>query len=212
MRELWTTGVSEPQGRVFPDGRLPAGARCRSRRSRSSPPASPTAACASPPSRPTTISAAGGGINDAAVDSPRMSSACARRPPHRAAPCGALALTMIIADETDEAAMAKWEHYMAGTDLEALAWRDGQAGAGREGRRRIRPPAASVRSDRVPTNRLRLIGSYATVARLLDEMRRDRRPAGRHADLRRLRDRASSSSAPRIQPLMKSRANLAMAA
>ena len=30
-------------------------------------------------------------------------------------------LQMIIADETDAAAMAKWEHYKAGTDLEALA-------------------------------------------------------------------------------------------
>ena len=41
--------------------------------------------------------------------------------------CGALILTMIIADETDEAAIAKWEHYKAGTDLEALAYRDEQA-------------------------------------------------------------------------------------
>ena len=41
--------------------------------------------------------------------------------------CGALILTMIIADETDEAANAKWEHYKAGTDLEALAYRDEQA-------------------------------------------------------------------------------------
>ena len=30
--------------------------------------------------------------------------------------CGALVLTMIIADETDAAAEAKWEHYKAGTD------------------------------------------------------------------------------------------------
>ena len=41
----------------------------------------------------------------------------------------ALALTMIIADETDEAAMAKWEHYKAGVDLEALDWSRSQAGA-----------------------------------------------------------------------------------
>ena len=34
---------------------------------------------------------------------------------------------MIIADETDEAAEAKWEHYKTGTDYEAMAWRDGQA-------------------------------------------------------------------------------------
>ena len=31
--------------------------------------------------------------------------------------CGALVLTMIIADETDAAAMAKWEHYKIGTDF-----------------------------------------------------------------------------------------------
>src|SRR4029450_5807589 len=41
----------------------------------------------------------------------------------------ALALTLIIADETDEAAMAKWEHYKSGTDLDALAWSRAQAGA-----------------------------------------------------------------------------------
>ena len=41
--------------------------------------------------------------------------------------CGALILQMVIADETDAAAMAKWEHYKSGTDLEALAWRDTQA-------------------------------------------------------------------------------------
>ena len=34
---------------------------------------------------------------------------------------------MVIADETDDAAMAKWEHYVDGTDHEAIAWRDGQA-------------------------------------------------------------------------------------
>src|SRR5271156_2768651 len=40
---------------------------------------------------------------------------------------GALILMMVIADETDQAAMAKWEYYKVGTDLEAIAWRDSQA-------------------------------------------------------------------------------------
>jgi pyrimidine oxygenase len=31
--------------------------------------------------------------------------------------CGALILTMIIADETDAAAQAKWEHYKDGVDM-----------------------------------------------------------------------------------------------
>jgi pyrimidine oxygenase len=83
--------------------------------------------------------------------------------------CGAMLLMMIIADETDEAAMAKWHHYVAGTDLEALAWRDAQAAAD------VKAEAHStvgrmIRSDRVPTNMLRLIGSYETVARQLDAL------------------------------------------
>jgi len=41
--------------------------------------------------------------------------------------CGALVLQLIIADETDDAAIAKWEHYKAGADHEALAYRDAQA-------------------------------------------------------------------------------------
>jgi pyrimidine oxygenase len=43
--------------------------------------------------------------------------------------CRAMLLLMIIADETDEAAMAKWDHYVEGTDIEALNWRDSQAAA-----------------------------------------------------------------------------------
>jgi pyrimidine oxygenase len=83
--------------------------------------------------------------------------------------CRAMLLLMIIADETDEAAMAKWDHYVAGTDIEALNWRDSQAAAD------VKAEAHStvgrmIRSDRVPTNLMRLIGSYATVARQLDEL------------------------------------------
>jgi pyrimidine oxygenase len=39
---------------------------------------------------------------------------------------GALEMTMIIADETDAAAVAKWEHYKTGTDHEGIAWRESQ--------------------------------------------------------------------------------------
>ena len=65
--------------------------------------------------------------------------------------------------------MAKWDHYVAGTDLEALAWRDGQAAAD------VKAEAHStvgrmVRALREPTTMLRLIGSHATVARHLDEL------------------------------------------
>ncbi|PZW48806.1 pyrimidine oxygenase [Humitalea rosea] len=85
------------------------------------------------------------------------------------ASCEAMLLMMIIADETDEAAMKKWEHYVEGTDLEALGWRDSQAAAD------VKAEAHStvgrmVTSDRVPTNMLRLIGSYETVAKHMDEL------------------------------------------
>ena len=85
--------------------------------------------------------------------------------------CGALVLTMIIADETDAAAEAKWQHYVAGTDHEAIAWRDGQSNEdpnpdpyGGPVRRRY------LTENKLPTNQGVLCGSYAKVASMLDEM------------------------------------------
>jgi pyrimidine oxygenase len=82
--------------------------------------------------------------------------------------CGALLMTLIIADETDEAAMAKWEHYKAGVDLEALDYRDAQA-ADDPGKDPMSLPARRHR-DREPSISGLLVGSYASVARMLDEM------------------------------------------
>jgi len=85
--------------------------------------------------------------------------------------CSALLLTMIIADETDAAAEAKWEHYKAGADLEALAYRDEQAADdpstdiyAQPNRRKI------LDSIKLPTNQGVLVGSYEKVAGMLDEM------------------------------------------
>ena len=85
--------------------------------------------------------------------------------------CGALVLTMVIADETDAAAGAKWEHYKAGTDMEALRHRDEQARDdpstdiyGGANRRRI------LGTDQLPTNMGVLVGSYVSIARMLDEL------------------------------------------
>ncbi len=85
--------------------------------------------------------------------------------------CGALVLQMIIADETDAAAEAKWEHYKAGTDLEALAHRDAQASDDpnpdpySQAHKRV-----TLGIDKLPTNQGVLVGSYAKVARMLDEL------------------------------------------
>jgi pyrimidine oxygenase len=85
--------------------------------------------------------------------------------------CGALILQMIIADETDESAMAKWEHYKAGTDVEALAYRDAQAEDdpnkdpySQANKRR------TMQIEKLPTNQGVLVGSYASIARMLDEL------------------------------------------
>ena len=85
--------------------------------------------------------------------------------------CGALILTMIICDETDDAAMAKWEHYKAGTDYEALAWRDAQAGDDPNKDPFSQPHRHKVMGQgSLPTNQGVLVGSYASVARMLDQM------------------------------------------
>ncbi len=85
--------------------------------------------------------------------------------------CGALLMTMIIADETDAAALAKWEHYKAGADLEALAYRDAQA-ADDPNKDPYAGPSRRLQhgGDARPTNQGVLCGSYASIARMLDEM------------------------------------------
>jgi pyrimidine oxygenase len=84
---------------------------------------------------------------------------------------GALATAMIIADETDEAAWAKWEHYKAGTDIEALSWSSNQAAIDtRASEHSTKAFRVAQRKEAVPNNGNRLIGSYAAVARMLDEM------------------------------------------
>uniref|UniRef100_UPI0035CB4A42 pyrimidine utilization protein A n=1 Tax=uncultured Methylobacterium sp. TaxID=157278 RepID=UPI0035CB4A42 len=77
-------------------------------------------------------------------------------------------LFMIISDETDEAAMAKWEHYKAGADAEAIAWLglqgsvDTKSGSDTNVRQMVDPTSA------VNINMGTLVGSYAKVAQMLD--------------------------------------------
>ena len=83
---------------------------------------------------------------------------------------GAYTLFMVIADETDEAAQAKWECYKAGKDLDALTWLGAQATAddkaqvGSTAQTMINPVSA------VNFNMGTVVGSYASVARMLDEL------------------------------------------
>ncbi len=78
-------------------------------------------------------------------------------------------LVMIIAEETDEAAMAKWENYKAGADQGAIAWLGEQGAADKTSAttnvRQLADPTSAVN-----LNMGTLVGSYAKVAAMLDEI------------------------------------------
>ncbi len=83
---------------------------------------------------------------------------------------GSYMLYMVIADETDAAAMAKWDRYVAGADQEALAHLLGKA-AEDPAPGTTSMAAAVLRSPSpVNFNMGTLAGSYATVAAMLDEV------------------------------------------
>ncbi len=78
-------------------------------------------------------------------------------------------LVMIIAAETDGEAMAKWRHYNAGVDVDAIAWLADQGAKDKVNTstnvRQLAAPEGAVN-----INMGTLVGSYANVARMLDEM------------------------------------------
>lgn len=82
---------------------------------------------------------------------------------------GAYVLIMVIADETDEAAMAKWAHYAAGKDPEALAWVVDQAAADKHSGSATTAKFMGIPDQAVNFNMATFCGSYVNVARMLDE-------------------------------------------
>ena len=83
---------------------------------------------------------------------------------------GALSLFMVIADETDEAAHATWQDYHDNADHAALAYMAGETATdttsdGTSTARTIALPEGAVNF-----NMGTLVGSYETVAKLLDEV------------------------------------------
>ena len=79
-------------------------------------------------------------------------------------------LTMVLAEEKSEEAWAKWEHYKAGADEDAIKWLglqsavDTKSGSDTNVRHMSNPVSA------VNINMGTLIGSYEEVAAMLDEM------------------------------------------
>jgi pyrimidine oxygenase len=210
MKELWSTGVSNHKGEFFQMDDC----RC------SPLPTAPiTIVCAGQSDRGVKFAAeyadynfvASSGFNDPTAVG-RVVSRLVTETARTGRACGALVLIMIIADETDAAAEAKWEHYKEGTDYEALAWRDGQANNDT-----VKDPMSvagrfNVATEkRLPTNQGVLCGSYAKVAGLLDELAA---VPGVQGAMMTFDDFVIGMEqfGTRIQPLMKSRSNLQIAA
>jgi pyrimidine oxygenase len=115
---------------------------------------------------------------------------------------GTFVLLMIIADETDAAAFAKWDSYKAGADNEAIAWLGLQASA--DTRKDTHILQAAKAASAVNFNMGTLVGSYQSVARMLDEVATVPATAG---VLLTFDDfiKGIEDFGTRIQPLMKGR-------
>lgn len=124
--------------------------------------------------------------------------------------CGALVLSLVIAEETADAAFAKWERYKAGADLEALARRASQAGADTSAGADSNINRFKAEGATLPANMVSFIGAYADVAAMLDTMAQI---DGVHGVMLVFDDyiEGIEKFGKFIQPLMKSRAGIAKA-
>ena len=169
MKELWATGHSDFKGEFF----SMEDCRCSPMPSRAIP-----IICAAQSDAGTRYAAQHADYNFCAafgINQPTaMASSVARlleATKQTGRRCSALILTMIIADETDAAAEAKWEYYKSGTDYEALAWRDAQAKDDPSTDPYAQPNRRKILDgEKLPTNQGVLVGSFAKIAAMLDEI------------------------------------------
>ncbi|GLZ25420.1 pyrimidine utilization protein A [Stutzerimonas stutzeri] len=166
LRDLWATGRSDFKGEHF---------QMEDCRVSPTPQADMKIICAGSSDAGMAFSAQyadynfcfGKGVNTPTAFAPaaeRLQAACAKTGRH----VTSCVLFMVIADETDEAARAKWEHYKAGADEEAIAWLGEQGAADKGADSNIRQMADPTSA--VNINMGTLVGSYANVARMLDEI------------------------------------------
>jgi pyrimidine oxygenase len=167
LRDLWTTGRSDRKGQFF---------RMEDCRVSPRPKGEVKIVCAG--QSPTGIRfaaqhgdynfCAGAGVNDPRQTAPsidRLVQATAAT----GREVGAYVLYMVIAAETDAEAEARWEHYRDGVDLEAVAWLTEQAGADTAADETSTARWMAKAKSAVNFNMGLMVGSHATVARLLDE-------------------------------------------
>ncbi len=83
---------------------------------------------------------------------------------------GSVVLIMVIADETDEKAMAKWELYKDGKDQSALDWMTDQGAVDKKSGKDTNIRDMTDPTSAVNLNMGTLVGSFASVAAMLDEI------------------------------------------
>ena len=168
LRDLWTTGRSDFKGEHF---------QMEDCRVSPKPQADMKIICAGSSDAGMAFSAQyadynfcfGKGVNTPTAFAPaaeRLQAACAKTG-RQVTSC---VLFMVIADETDEAARAKWEHYKAGADQEAIAWLGEQGAADKTSGSDTNIRQMADPTSAVNINMGTLVGSYANVARMLDEI------------------------------------------
>ncbi|WP_210107065.1 pyrimidine utilization protein A [Neorhizobium galegae] len=124
---------------------------------------------------------------------------------------GAYVLFMIIMDETDELAMAKWQKYKDGADISALAWMADQGSKDANADASSTAKSINLPEGAVNMNIGTIVGSYETVARMLDE-------AGAVAGTKGLMLTFDDfligldQFGQHVQPLMKTRSNIQIGA
>lgn len=117
---------------------------------------------------------------------------------------GALSLFMIIADETDEAARAKWQDYHDNADHAALAYMAGESASDTTADDTSTARTIVLPEGAVNFNMGTLVGSYETVAKLLDEVAEVQGTKGIMLVFDDFLE-GLENFGTRIQPLMKSR-------
>ncbi|MER5171059.1 pyrimidine utilization protein A [Thioclava kandeliae] len=83
---------------------------------------------------------------------------------------GSYVLVMIIAEETDALAQAKWQKYSDAVDTQALSWMAEQSGRDKDASETSSAKRINLPVGAVNQNTGTLVGSYASVAKMLDEM------------------------------------------
>ncbi|KAG0651520.1 Pyrimidine monooxygenase [Hyphodiscus hymeniophilus] len=120
---------------------------------------------------------------------------------------GTYALFMLIAEETEEEARAKWNLYREGADVDALAWMADQGSKDTKADAHASIKLAAASEGQVNFNQGTLVGTYAKIAEMLDEV----------ADIPGMKGimltfddfpKGIDKFGEKIQPLMKSRSHI----